>query len=67
VAARWDSGGPSPFVHAVRIYIPRREYGPRQKKSPDGACGSLCRAAPLVRRAGPSGPVVPGPSRATYH
>ena len=39
---------------------------PRQKNSPDGACGSFCRAAPLVRRAGPSGPVVPGPSRATY-
>src|SRR6185436_5047922 len=37
-----------------------------QKNSPDGACGSFCRAAPLVRRAGPSGPVVPGPSRATY-
>ena len=36
------------------------------KKSPDGACGSFCRAAPLVRRAGPSGPVVPGSSRATY-
>jgi hypothetical protein len=40
--------------------------GRRQKNSPDGACGSFCRAAPLVRRAGPSGPVVPGPSRATY-
>ena len=39
---------------------------PDKKNSPDGACGSFCRAAPLVRRAGPSGPVVPGPSRATY-
>jgi len=36
-----------------------------QKKSPDGACGRFesGRAAPPVK-AGPSGPVVPGPSQA---
>jgi hypothetical protein len=37
----------------------------RKKKSPDGDCGRCrsCRAAPPVQ-AGPSGPVVPGPSQA---
>ena len=61
-ARRSRSGGPFHFPRSSAL---RHRSG--QKKSPDGGCGGscCCRAAPLVRRAGPSGPVVPGPSRAT--